>query len=195
VRVLWILACAAACAKQSGTAEVAAAAASPHPDLVCPPPLVPAGLAPPQGWEVWCQVPLPTGTFQRQGPSIAWHSNEQRSAEGTWSAGKKSGTWQYWFPTGQLEKTGNYVNGVEDGVWVNYHPTGQRAGEGQMVDGKENGEWTYWSEDGTTRTVGRWSLGLRDGVWTDFGAGDEPLREKVFRGGRMVSQKEIQKQP
>ncbi|MBA2319811.1 MAG: hypothetical protein H0V89_01540 [Deltaproteobacteria bacterium] len=191
----WLLLLATGCAKNPSTAGLEASGASPHPDLVCAPTTIPAGLAPPQGSEVWCQVALPTGTYQRQGPSIAWHANEQRSAEGGWSTGKRSGSWQFWYATGEVERTGTYVNGVEDGVWVSYHPNGERAAEGQMVDGKENGEWTYWSEDGATHTVGRWSLGLRDGTWVDYTPNETALREKVFRDGRMVSQKELQKQP
>jgi antitoxin component YwqK of YwqJK toxin-antitoxin module len=189
-RLAWATLFLLACAKKAPEAPTAAGGPN-YPDLKCATGTAPAGLAPPQGFEVWCQSVLPSGEPQREGPSIAWHPNEQRSAEGAWSVGRRTGTWQYWYPNGQLEKTGSYTNGVEDGVWVSYHENGQRMSEGQMIGGKESGAWSYWTEDGQTRTDGQWRLGLRDGVWTDFAPGDVPVREKIWRDGRLITQREL----
>ena len=76
-------------------------------------------------------------------------------------------------------------------MWTSYHPSGDRASEGQMVDGKENGRWTYWNNETLSRTEGEYILGDRDGIWMDFGPDDRPLRERTYRAGRLVSQREL----
>ncbi len=189
MRILWLLGLlAAGCAKKPG-AVVDAAVKSPHPDLVCPAGTTPSGTAPPAGFEVWCYELSPSGQPVRNGPSIAWHPNEQRKAQGAFALGRPTGAWESWYANGQLEKTGSYVNGREEGVWVAYHPGGARASEGSWVDGKENGKWAYWAEDGSSRTEGTWSLGNREGTWVDYDASDVPVREKEWRGGRMLAQR------
>jgi len=162
-----------------------------HPDLKCPPGTRPAGHAPPHGYEVWCEQPLPDGSAQREGPSIAWHGNEQRKAEGSYVAGKQNGPWLYWFPTGTPETQGSFAMGVKEGVWTTFQPNGERAAEGQFVDGKEHGPWTYWNPDALTRTEGSFVLGLREGVWIDYGPDGKAVRERVYRAGRMITVREL----
>jgi len=177
-----------ACAK-TAPPEEAAKIVNPHPDLHCPANTIPAGKAPPQGYKVWCHQQISPGKWVRQGPTITWHDNEERASEGLYARDRKTGPWQFWYPTGQPSQQGGFVGGVKDGVWVSYHSDGQRESEGQMVDGKQHGEWNYWAEDGQTRTVGSWNLGNKDGVWNDFNAEDRAITERVFRSGRLISQK------
>lgn len=162
-----------------------------HPDLVCPPGTQPAGHAPPHGQEVWCETPLRDGSAVREGPSIAWHTNEQRKAEGTWAAGKQNGPWLYWYPTGTPEMQGSFAMGVKEGVWTSFQANGERSAEGQFVDGKEHGPWTFWNAEQLTRTEGSYVLGLREGTWTDYGPDGKAVRERIYRAGRMVTVREL----
>jgi hypothetical protein len=160
-------------------------------EITCPPGTVVKGAAPPLGLEVWCDRPMPDGTFVRTGPSLQWHGNGQKAAQGSYLAGKREGPWLFWFATGTPERQGTYANGRPDSVWTSYHPSGDRASEGQMVDGKENGRWTYWNNEVLTRTEGEYILGERNGLWMDFSADDRPMRERSYRAGRLVSQREL----
>jgi len=175
------------CAKPVAPTE--AASVSPHPDLHCPALSIPAGKAPPAGHEVWCHALVQSGKWQREGPSISWHDNQQRESEGLYTRDKRTGPWQFWYPTGQSKEHGNFVGGVKEGAWISYHPDGARAAEGSMVDGKQHGAWTYWAEDGQSRTVGQWKLGHKDGVWHEMNAEDRVISERRYRDGRLVSQK------
>lgn len=170
--------------------EPAAAAQVVHPDLHCPHGTQPAGKAPPMGYEVWCHKAQPNGTWLRHGPSIAWHPNEQRSAVGEYVEGKRAGAWEFFYPTGELQKHGAFIGGVENGVWAHFHPNGAPRSEGEMVDGKEHGPWTYWELDGRF-TTGNWILGERDGVWTEHNANAEPTAERVYKAGRMIAMREL----
>jgi hypothetical protein len=178
------------CAKPVATTG-ASTPASPHPDLHCPPGSIPAGKAPPLGLEVWCHAQGQPGKWLREGPSISWHDNQQRASEGLFSHGKPTGPWQYWYPTGQPMEQGSFAGGVKDGVWVTYHADGTRSAEGTMVDGKHHGEWSYWSSDGQSRTVGQWKLGKKDGIWNEMNAEDRAVAERLYRDGRLVSQKDL----
>lgn len=162
-----------------------------HPDLVCPDDTIGVGAGPPVGTEVWCHKGLPSGRWVRQGPVIKWHANGQRAWEGEFSDDRRTGAWNFWYPTGIQEKQGSFVNGSEEGLWTTFHPSGDRASEGQMVDGREHGPWSYWSEDGATRTEGAWILGERDGIWLDYGTDNVAVRERVYRTGRLTTQREL----
>lgn len=160
-------------------------------EFTCPPGTLLAGAAPPAGLEVWCTRPMPDGTTVRNGPAIEWHGNGAKLSQGAYLHDKRDGPWLFWYPTGTPEKQGSYSNGRENGVWTSYFATGDRASEGQMIDGKENGRWTYWNNDTLTRTEGDFILGAREGVWLDFGPDDRPVRERTYRSGRLVSQRDL----
>ncbi len=160
-------------------------------DIACPPGTLLTGHAPPVGSEVWCQRPNTDGTFTRVGPTLTWHGNGRKASEGAYREGKKDGPWLFWYPTGTPERQGSYANGQPEGVWTSYHPNGERASEGQMVDGHEHARWTYWNAETLTRVEGEYVLGERDGTWMDFGPDDRPIRERIYRSGRLVSQREL----
>ena len=172
-------------------APAAAVPAAGHPDLQCPPGTSPAGRGPPEGTEAWCQVRLPGGEARRAGPRITWHANGQRSAAGWYQAGKRHGTWQFWHASGTPAKQGSYTQGLEDGPWTTYHPDGTRAAMGGYVGGEEHGPWIFWDPGTLTRTEGSYELGERTGRWVDVGPDGRPVRERIYRRGRLVNQREL----
>lgn len=186
----WLLLVVGLSACTKAPPEQAVGQRSVHPDLHCPSGTIPAGKGPPNGYDAWCQKGRPNGTWVRHGPNITWHPNEQRASFGEFVEGKRSGHWEYYFPTGSIERQGSFVGGVAEGVWTAFHPSGARRSEGEMVDGKEHGTWTYWEEDGSWST-GQWNLGQRDGVWVDHDNADVAFRERTYRSGRMVGMRDL----
>lgn len=161
-----------------------------HPELQCPPGTWAAGQGPPEGLEVWCEVRSPTDAV-RQGPSITWHPNGRRAAEGSWVGGKRHGEWKVWHANGTPSGRGTYSHGLREGVWTFYHPDGTRESEGAYVGDQQHGTWVFWSADALTRTEGRFELGLRTGRWIDHDPGGLPVRERIYREGRLVNQREL----
>ena len=162
-----------------------------HPDLQCPPGTLPAGTAPPQGDTVWCEITNAAGLKVREGPSLEWHPNERRRAEGSYVAGERHGEWLYWYATGSPEARGSYAIGVKEGVWTTYHPNGDRASEGMFVGGAEHGPWVFFDPTSGTRTEGEYVLGERTGPWIDYGEHGRPVRERIYRNGRVIDQREL----
>jgi hypothetical protein len=161
-----------------------------HPDLACAEGTIGLGAAPPDGMEVYCARVFEDGRIVRQGPSIQWHSASRRAGTGVWLDGKRSGAWQTWHANGAAHEQGTYIGGMKEGPWIAFHTNSERASEGEFVGGKENGAWTFWSEDGLTRTEGVYNLGNREGKWIDYGPDDKPVRERNYRNGRLINQRE-----
>jgi len=161
-----------------------------HADLICPEGTQEAGTPPPSGTEVWCHRLDASGTWLRSGPSISWHPNQHRSAQGEWKDNQRSGPWIYWHPNGAPQSHGHFSNGLKDGVWLDYHASGDPESEGAFVEGREHGPWLYWAAD-LTRVEGQWELGSRAGIWLDYEASGRASRQRDYRDGRLISQKEL----
>lgn len=184
-----LLLLAAACPKKAG---VEPAVKNLHPELQCPEETDEAGAPPPDGLEVWCQLPAVGGLGAvRQGPSITFHPNGQKAAMGEWRGGKQDGLWNTWYDDGQPQSEGTFLNGQKQGFWTEYHATGHRMSAGQMIDDVPDGEWTYWNEQGGKAVTGAWVNGERQGEWYDYASDGVAVRVKIYQLGRMISQREL----
>jgi len=67
---------------------------------------------------------------------------------------------------GHVLARGRTRSGVRTGPWEFWWPNGQKQKEGSYVDGKKSGRWTTWSEDGSDEGHGRYVDDLQEGVWT-----------------------------
>jgi len=126
---------------------------------------------------------------------ITWHRNGVRHASGPVALDRlRTGTWRFWYPSGQLREEGRYADGHRVGVWTQWHPGGQKASAGQRVWDPERGAslregpWTFWWPNGNVRARGRFERGLRTGPWEvriDTGRLD-PERSGVYAAGERL---------
>jgi hypothetical protein len=185
-----VVAALAGCVKSSA-AVLDAGPAKGHPDLVCPAGASAEGYGPPVGRESWCMLTLPDGRLVREGAAIEWHDNGARKVSGNYAQGRKTGEWVTYHPTGTPEARGTYLNDKKDGVWTTWAPTGEKIAEGPYVDGVEHGAWTFWTVETLVRTEGNYVLGGRDGKWIDYSPEGKATRERIYREGRLLSQREL----
>ncbi len=162
-----------------------------HPDLHCPPGTTPAGFPPPEGYAVWCELTRADGKVVREGPSITFHPGGAKDAVGSYAADRPEGEWITYYPTGTPKDQGSYVQGRKEGTWVTFAPAGEKISEGSFSAGLEQGPWTFWSTETLSRAEGAYVLGERDGTWVDYSPEGKPVRERIYRGGRLVSQREL----
>jgi hypothetical protein len=62
-------------------------------------------------WGAWYYYHVFTGSI---GPRKDWGHLAQR---GTFTDGKRTGSWSFWYPHGKLRAQGSFVDGAMDGDW------------------------------------------------------------------------------
>ncbi|NVZ52536.1 hypothetical protein HX792_19485 [Pseudomonas sp. B6002] len=60
----------------------------------------------------------------------------------------RHGLFRAFHENGSLASEGTYVDGVEQGNWIDYHENGAVAAKGAYDKGLEVGEWAFWGADG-----------------------------------------------
>lgn len=114
----------------------------------------------------------------------------------------------------QQDKNTRLLNGVPfTGTVDDFYPDGVRKARFQLVDGKAEGAWVEWHPDGAIRFYSEWRAGKGDGpfvyfhpngeiservtaradIWDGVAEGWQPdgrkAFERVYRAGKLVSEK------
>ncbi len=141
-------------------ALLAALAASPPP-LACPRGTEHKGLAPPEGYEEWCETPAddPRAPKQREGPAPVYYDD------------------------GSVWVEESYAAGLRDGAFVEWHRNGKKAREGRFVHGLKDGRWTVWRESGLVEEESGWRAGVPEGRFVAYFANGKPRSEGRHCGG------------
>lgn len=103
----------------------------------------------------------------------------------------KKGWFRYFYPNGNLESVGRYVNGERQGLWLSYHYNGMMSdsayyeadklkgtkmswySNGFIADSADytnDGQAVYisWYDDGNPSSAGRYINGKKEGPWQYF---------------------------
>lgn len=115
---------------------------------------------------VYCRKPgVKDGAFTAHGPYAAYYANGQKSAEGQYVEGFRSGAWTFYTESGQLSERIDFQGG-------NYH--------GQRVEYFPNGK---------PRVVEAYTNGKRDGVVQEFSEDGKLVRQVTYRDGQQLASK------
>jgi len=91
------------------------------------------------------------GSFVRDGEYRTWFPSGQIERNGQYEEGKREGNWKGWYSNGQMEFDYNIVNDTLVGSFIRWHPNGQKRIEGVKINNfpwNESGVWTSWYENG-----------------------------------------------
>lgn len=80
------------------------------------------------------------------GKKVANYDDGTRQEESNWSMGKKNGTTKWFYQGGKTLGEYNYINDVNNGKCILYDAKGNVIKSGQFVNGKEDGEWLFSAE-------------------------------------------------
>jgi antitoxin component YwqK of YwqJK toxin-antitoxin module len=69
-----------------------------------------------------------------------YHSN-QLAEQGTFKKGLKTGLWKTWYPSGVLETTQKWSNGLQTGTFFRFNENGLVIEKGNFKKGKKHGVW------------------------------------------------------
>lgn len=191
VALLLPLALLLGCPKNRDADSIVRKEEAPTTRLGCPAGTYELGQVPPEGLELWCARLDETGRQVRHGPSRSWWPDGRPQSYGAFANDQKVGHWWFWTADGHLEREGAFRDDRENGYWLVYRTDGTVAAEGPMADGGRDGVWVTYDESTGLAQDGLWSAGEKDGVWVEYNTEGRPQRERVFRRGRLISQREL----
>jgi len=79
---------------------------------------------------------------------VRYWENGNKSMEGSYKNGKRTGQWTAWYSDGEIWSTGEYKDGLEHGLKTVYHENGQKYYEGAIKNEKRKGAWQFWDKEG-----------------------------------------------
>lgn len=88
------------------------------------------------------------GEAVHDGAYTAYGANGKKSVLGKFSAGLRSGRWNYRFADGKPWVTGSYQEGQRHGKWSFRYPNREVRAEGSYSKGDMRGEWSFFDESG-----------------------------------------------
>lgn len=89
-------------------------------------------------------------------------------AEYTLKNGLLNGTLKSYYQNGNLKKTGNYINGKENGLFKEYNEDGSINIEYSMKDGVMNGAFKTYYENGQVKKIGSFLNGKGNGNFKEY---------------------------
>ena len=104
---------------------------------------------------------------------------------------KKEGAYQYNSLSGKTTLQGDFINGVEEGVWKAFYDNGQPDYVGNYLSGKHDSTWVYHFPNGEISSIADFRNGDRNGITRNFGPEGIPLLEKLYIEGHLVGYREV----
>ena len=119
---------------------------------------------------------LPLSLIAQKPYQKTYSGTNQLSVEGQLNdEGHRTGTWTWWYPTGQMSQQGSYVNGQKSGTWTLYYEDGSRMAEECHATGVSRS----WFHNGDLKSEVNVEKGKRNGLyrsWYDNGQKEEEIR-------------------
>jgi len=98
---------------------------------------------------------------------LRYHEDEK--SKGYYNAdNKKIGYWEFYWPNGELNYKGEYINGKINGPWEFYYYNGELHYKGEFIDNRMNGEWEYYYENGGLKSKGEFINNRQTGSWEHY---------------------------
>ena len=93
------------------------------------------------------------------GKSFSLQANGKKRTEGSYVNGKQDGLWIEWNEDGQKQSEDNYKKGKFNGLRVGWHPNGQKAMEGTWRDGNPYSKQIWWHSNGQKKSEAYYEKG------------------------------------
>jgi len=89
------------------------------------------------------------------------------------------------YPNGQNEEEGTFVNGKKDGIWKEWWDNGIQMREIKWKLGVRNGVCIWWDKEGKKTTQGRYLNNLKNGEWNTYLDGKKIILKEYFVDDRV----------
>lgn len=109
---------------------------------------------------------------------------------GAYHAGRRSGTWSFFFTTGRIEERGAMIGEDRDGAWEIFFPDGKPRGREGWKLGKRHGLTETFYPTGKPNESAAWADGIQHGeslTWCEDG--------RLWRWARYENGVEVEARP
>ena len=88
-----------------------------------------------------------------------------------------------------ISQQGEYIDGLEEGKWVDYFPDGKIMGYRNYKNGKLDGETAFFNHKGRRLFLGQYKSGLKTGTWYDL----KKKVKDVFEDDKLISTSKLKR--
>ncbi|MCX6257817.1 MAG: hypothetical protein NTW49_07990 [Bacteroidia bacterium] len=94
------------------------------------------------------------------------------------------------YENGEKSMEGEFKNGLKSGHWTTWFENGNKQSEGNYKDGFREGAGPVWNEDGSRLYEGYYKHDKPDSIWTFYKAGGRILKKVTFKDGKKISEED-----
>lgn len=94
--------------------------------------------------------------------------------------GNYDSSWVYYYPTSQRSAEGRYKNGLKTGIWIYYDTRGKVIQKGPFRKGVIDGDWTWYFSNGQLRRQESYLSGKREGLSVEYDSLGNKLTEGTY---------------
>jgi antitoxin component YwqK of YwqJK toxin-antitoxin module len=118
--------------------------------------------------------------------------NGQLLSEENYVKGKKHGKATVYYPgTKQAASITNFVNGLEEGAYVEYFSDGAKKEEATYIAGNLEGKAVWYFPDGRINIIGYYQHAVKHGTWIYYEADGKERGREVWELGKLKSQEQL----
>jgi antitoxin component YwqK of YwqJK toxin-antitoxin module len=96
------------------------------------------------------------------------------------------------FPNGEKQEEGGYLDGKRDGIWTYWHENGNKWSEGFYHAGQNEGKSTVWYENGEIQYSGFYKNDKPDGKWAFYSSNGKKVKEVTYSEGKKIEEIDIE---
>jgi antitoxin component YwqK of YwqJK toxin-antitoxin module len=105
--------------------------------------------------------------------------------EGYFINNQRSGISKWYTSDGNLSIEYNYKNGNMEGIQKTFHPNGNIASEVNAVNNQEEGEYTEYTLTGKVKLEGKYIHGKKEGPWKEYNDDGKVIKTEVYKNNEL----------
>lgn len=122
----------------------------------------------------------------KAGVFIYYFPNGNKQSEGPYVNNNQSGEWTNWYDNGKIKDKGSFdENGKKEGAWSEWYKSGGIKCEGSYKEDKEVGLWTFYYRNGEKSSYGNFINGKKDGLWDAWHSNKTQDSKGIYEVGKM----------
>ena len=102
-----------------------------------------------------------------------------------------NGEQKYYYESGKLMSTGQYIDSKMDGAWNYFYESGEPQAIASYDKGMEQGTWKWFFEDGSTMRTGTYEKGMFEGLWLNYYDSGAVSDSSYYEHGRLSGKSSV----